>query len=52
MPGMYDTQYSDRQGPDLRGRVHSDKDGKYGYRAVVPVAYAIPEDVSTSSLMD
>ena len=26
----------------------TDKGGKYGYRAVVPVAYAIPDDVSLS----
>ena len=44
--GFYDTQYADRVVPDCRGRLVTDKGGKYGYRAVVPVAYAIPEDVS------
>lgn len=44
--GFYDTQYATREKPDCRGRLRSDKDGKYGYRAVVPVAYPIPGDVS------
>jgi len=44
--GLYDTQYAERGGPDCRGRLRTDKDGKYGYRAVVPVSYAVPSDVS------
>ena len=43
--GFYDTQYQNREKPDCRGRLRTDKDGKYGYRAVVPVAYPIPGDV-------
>ncbi|CCL98225.1 uncharacterized protein FIBRA_00219 [Fibroporia radiculosa] len=42
--GFYDTQYASRDKPDCRGRLRTDKDGKYGYRAVVPVAYPIPGD--------
>jgi len=42
--GFYDTQYAGREKPDCRGRLRTDKDGKYGYRAVVPVAYPIPGD--------
>lgn len=42
--GYYDTQYADRQGPDCRGRLKTDKDGRFGYRAVVPVPYPIPGD--------
>jgi protocatechuate 3,4-dioxygenase beta subunit len=45
-PGFYDTQYTDRSVPDCRGRLRADTEGKYGYRAVVPVAYPIPGDVS------
>jgi hypothetical protein len=45
--GFYDTQYEGRDGPDCRGRLKSDAEGKYRYRAVVPVAYPIPGDVST-----
>jgi len=42
--GNYDTQYAVRDKPDCRGRLHSGSDGKYGYRAVVPVSYPIPGD--------
>jgi protocatechuate 3,4-dioxygenase beta subunit len=45
-PGFYDTQYTDRSVPDCRGRLRADTEGKYGYRAVVPVSYPIPGDVS------
>ncbi len=48
--GFYDTQYANREKPDLRGRIHADKDGYFCYRAVAPVAYPIPGDVSGSSL--
>ena len=44
--GFYDTQYPGRNGPDCRGRLKTDTDGKYQYRAVVPKAYPIPGDVS------
>ena len=39
-------QYADRSQADCRGRLRSDAEGYYGYRAVVPVAYPIPGDVS------
>ena len=42
--GFYDAQYKDRN-IDCRGRLRSDKDGKYGYRAIVPTAYPVPGDV-------
>ncbi|KAL8283692.1 hypothetical protein RQP46_005487 [Phenoliferia psychrophenolica] len=42
--GLYDTQYEGRSAPDCRGRITTDKDGKYCYRAVLPVAYPIPND--------
>ncbi|KAK4705464.1 hypothetical protein P7C70_g735, partial [Phenoliferia sp. Uapishka_3] len=42
--GLYDTQYDGRSQPDCRGRLTTDKDGKYCYRAVLPVAYPIPND--------
>lgn len=44
--GSYDTQYSVRDQPDCRGRLQTGPDGHYGYRAVVPVPYPIPGDVS------
>ncbi|TFK86370.1 aromatic compound dioxygenase [Polyporus arcularius HHB13444] len=49
--GFYDTQYATREKPDCRGRVRSDKDGWFGYRAVVPVAYPIPGDGPVGDLL-
>jgi len=49
--GYYDTQYSDRTKPDCRGKLRSDDQGRYGYRAVVPVAYPIPGDGPTGELL-
>ncbi|KAI0302434.1 aromatic compound dioxygenase [Multifurca ochricompacta] len=49
--GFYDTQYSDRAVPDCRGRLVTDGEGKYGYRAVVPVSYPIPGDGPVGELL-
>ncbi|KAI0831162.1 aromatic compound dioxygenase [Trametes gibbosa] len=49
--GFYDTQYAQRDKPECRGRIHADKDGRYGYRAVVPVAYPIPGDGPVGQLL-
>ncbi|KII87846.1 hypothetical protein PLICRDRAFT_141845 [Plicaturopsis crispa FD-325 SS-3] len=49
--GFYDTQYVSREAPDCRGRLRSDKEGKYGYRAVVPVPYPIPGDGPVGELL-
>ena len=46
--GYYDTQYTERPAPDCRGRLKTDEQGRYGYRAIVPVAYPIPGDVRFS----
>ncbi|KAJ7231714.1 intradiol ring-cleavage dioxygenase [Mycena haematopus] len=40
----FDHQYSQRGGPDCRGRLHTTEDGSYFFRAVVPVSYPIPSD--------
>jgi protocatechuate 3,4-dioxygenase beta subunit len=42
--GYYDTQYARREAPDCRGFVRAAADGRYAFRAVVPVDYAIPTD--------
>ena len=47
--GFYDTQYASRSGPDYRGRLRSQDDGSYAYRAIVPIAYPTPGDVSRFS---
>ncbi|THH13358.1 hypothetical protein EW146_g6850 [Bondarzewia mesenterica] len=49
--GFYDTQYADRAQPDCRGRLRSGPDGKFGYRAVVPVPYPIPGDGPVGELL-
>ncbi|KAI0266507.1 aromatic compound dioxygenase [Gloeopeniophorella convolvens] len=49
--GFYDNQYADRTAPDCRGRLRTDTDGKYGYRAVVPVPYPIPGDGPVGELL-
>ncbi|KAI0807154.1 aromatic compound dioxygenase [Fomes fomentarius] len=49
--GFYDTQYANREKPDLRGRIHADKDGYFCYRAVAPVAYPIPGDGPVGDLL-
>jgi hypothetical protein len=51
--GFYDTQYADRVVADCRGGSLTDaaKDGKYSYRAIVPVSCAIPGDMSSTLLL-
>ncbi|EKM58029.1 uncharacterized protein PHACADRAFT_251989 [Phanerochaete carnosa HHB-10118-sp] len=49
--GSYDTQYEVREKPDCRGRLRTGPDGKYGYRAVVPVSYPIPGDGPVGELL-
>ncbi|KAG8950164.1 hypothetical protein FRC04_008019 [Tulasnella sp. 424] len=49
--GFYDTQYSDRQEPDCRGRLKSQEDGSYAFRGIVPVAYPIPGDGPVGDLL-
>lgn len=42
--GFYDVQYDDRQGPDGRCVMVSDKEGQFWFNAIVPVSYPIPDD--------
>jgi protocatechuate 3,4-dioxygenase beta subunit len=42
-------QHAERTVLDYRGRLRTDGEGKYGYRAIVPVSYAIPGDVGRNS---
>jgi len=49
--GVYDTQYETREVPDCRGRVKTDKNGGFAYRAVVPVSYPIPGDGPVGDLL-
>ncbi|KAG6815099.1 hypothetical protein H0H93_010979, partial [Arthromyces matolae] len=49
--GLYDTQYSEREKPDCRGRLTSAEDGSYSFRAVVPVPYPIPSDGTVGKML-
>jgi len=49
--GFYDVQYADRTRPDCRGRLRTGEDGRFGYRAIVPVAYPIPGDGPVGELL-
>ncbi|KIK02734.1 hypothetical protein K443DRAFT_5879 [Laccaria amethystina LaAM-08-1] len=50
--GLYDTQYSTREVPDCRGRLHSADEGSYAFRAVVPVSYPIPSDGTVGNMLN
>jgi protocatechuate 3,4-dioxygenase beta subunit len=49
--GHYDVQHSDRQGPDGRCVMNSDKDGIFWFKAIVPVPYPIPHDGPVGQLL-
>lgn len=42
--GFYDVQYDNRERPDGRCIMSSDKDGQFWFNAIVPVSYPIPYD--------
>lgn len=42
--GQYDVQHDHREGPRERCIIVSDAKGKFWFKAVRPVSYAIPED--------
>lgn len=49
--GFYDVQYAERDGPDGRAILTSDKDGIFWYKAIVPVPYPIPHDGPVGKLL-
>ena len=49
--GYYDVQYEDRQGPDGRGVMKSDKGGTFWFKAIKPVPYPIPHDGPVGKLL-
>ncbi|RLV93038.1 Catabolic 3-dehydroquinase [Spathaspora sp. JA1] len=49
--GRYDTQYSDRTRPDMRGLVRTQSDGKFTIRATRPVSYSVPDDGPVGKLL-
>jgi hydroxyquinol 1,2-dioxygenase len=42
--GLYDSQYSDTSQLHMRGKFHTDKDGRFIVRTTFPTAYQIPSD--------
>src|SRR5271169_351158 len=42
--GHYDTQWAERSAPDYRGRLRSDENGDFWFKAIRPVPYPIPHD--------
>ncbi|MCO5598541.1 hypothetical protein L7F22_052638 [Adiantum nelumboides] len=49
--GKYDTQYEGRSEADCRGRLISDEQGYYSYRAILPTPYPIPNDGPVGALL-
>ncbi len=49
--GFYDVQYSERNGPDGRAVLTSDKNGRFWFKAIVPVPYPIPSDGPVGKLL-
>jgi len=49
--GFYDVQREDRSGPDGRGVLHSDSDGRFFFKAIVPVPYPIPSDGPVGAML-
>ncbi len=44
-------QHPDREGPDGRAVMESDKDGKFWFKAIRPVSYPIPHDGPVGHLL-
>lgn len=49
--GFYDVQYPERSTPDGRAILTSDANGKFWFKAIVPVPYPIPHDDPVGKLL-
>ncbi|CEN62929.1 Intradiol ring-cleavage dioxygenase [Aspergillus pseudodeflectus] len=49
--GHYDVQHADREGPDGRCIMRSDKEGIFWFQAITPVPYPIPHDGPVGRLL-
>ncbi|KAL9092595.1 MAG: hypothetical protein Q9165_004399 [Trypethelium subeluteriae] len=49
--GHYDVQHADRKEPDGRAVMHSDDQGIFWFKAIVPVPYPIPHDGPVGKLL-
>jgi catechol 1,2-dioxygenase len=50
--GQYSGQDTAQPHGNLRGRYHTDEQGRYAIRSIVPVSYPIPTDGPVGSLLD
>lgn len=49
--GFYDVQYKDRKRPQGRAVLHTDEQGAFWFRGIVPVSYPVPVDGPVVSVM-
>jgi protocatechuate 3,4-dioxygenase beta subunit len=49
--GHYDVQHAERDGPDGRCVMITDKDGIFWFKAITPVPYPIPHDGPVGELL-
>lgn len=49
--GMYEGQDKNQPSFNLRGRLHTGRDGAYAFKTVVPVCYSIPDDGPVGKLL-
>lgn len=49
--GNYDVQYDGLDHPQGRGHLHTDADGRYAFRSIVPEPYPIPGDGPVGELL-
>jgi protocatechuate 3,4-dioxygenase beta subunit len=50
--GLYDNQYEERDRPDMRGRLTTDKNGDFYFKCVKPVSYSVPVDGPVGKLLE
>ncbi|CAF2829659.1 unnamed protein product [Rotaria sp. Silwood2] len=50
--GRYDNQYDERDRPDMRGRLTSNKNGEFFFKCVKPVSYPVPIDGPVGNLLE
>jgi protocatechuate 3,4-dioxygenase beta subunit len=49
--GFYDVQYQDRDGPHGRAVLHTDVEGTFWFKGIVPVSYPVPVDGPVGDLL-
>lgn len=49
--GFYDVQYAQRDCPHGRGVLHSNMDGCFWFKGIVPVSYPVPADGPVGELL-